>query len=766
MRILKIAGWVLGGIVTLLIVGVALVALFFDPNDYKTEIEQLVKDKTGRTFTLSGDLKLSVFPWLAVQVGPATLGNAPGYGDAPMVSIAGARLGIKLRPLLQGQFEIGAVELDSPQIVLVQTADGNNWSDMGGDTDTETPAAEQPSSKLDASIASISIRNGSISYEDRAASTQTSVSDFNLSTGRLQPGQPFDLKSDFKLQRGADMNLDAQLTANITADLDNSKYTLNQPDIKLSVKGASYPQAGMPVNIKATSIVADTERSDYTIQQPEITATLSGESYPKDGMPVNIKATSIVANTGRSDYTIQQPEITTTLSGESYPKEGLPVSIKATSVVTNLDAQTAQIAALVAQAAGATLTGDIKATQIMDAPAVTGSLKLAQLSLRDLAPKFGIELPITADTTTLQKFSMETGLNASKTAVELKPLTLNLDDTTLNGSVGVADLDTMAMRFDLSGDSINLDRYLPPEEPENKQAEASTEPTPIPADSIRDLNLRGKLVFNALTVSKLPMTKLALGVDAANNKLQLNPLQATLYEGKFRGNVTLDASGKQPRINMEQHLEGINFAPLFATLFDSKRIAGRGNANMKLAAVGVDTAAMKKSLNGTLDFSAREGALEGFDLWYEIRRARAVLKQQAIPARTDALRTVFTSLGGSATITDGVVNNPDLIAAMQYMKVTGQGSFNLASDAINYRLNATVNKIPAEDKLAAQEQELSGLTIPVLITGTLADPKVRPDVAGLIKEKAKQRIEEEKEKVIEKAKEKLQDKLKGLFGGG
>ncbi|MGD9842726.1 MAG: AsmA family protein, partial [Steroidobacteraceae bacterium] len=53
MRILKIAGWLVGSIIALLIVGIALVALFFDPNDYKTEIETLVKDKTGRTFTLT-----------------------------------------------------------------------------------------------------------------------------------------------------------------------------------------------------------------------------------------------------------------------------------------------------------------------------------------------------------------------------------------------------------------------------------------------------------------------------------------------------------------------------------------------------------------------------------------------------------------------------------------------------------------------------------------------------------------------------------------
>ncbi len=686
MRILKILGWVVGSVVALLVVGVALIALFFDPNDYRSNIEQLVKDKTGRSFTLSGDLKLSVFPWLAVQVGPAALGNAPGFGEAPMVAIEGARLGVKLWPLLQGRFEIGAVELETPRFVLIKTADGNNWSDLGEDTPAGTPAAEPASGKLQASVASVSISNGSLSYEDRAAATTTNLSNFNFSTGKLEPGQPFDVDSSFTLQRGADLNLDTKFAASITADTDAERYQLSKPEITLLLKG------------------------------------------------------------------------------EGYPKDGLPVSINASTILADLVAQTAEVSAMNIEAAGAQLALELKATRIIDAPAITGTIKLAQLSIRELAPKFAIDLPITSDANTLTRFSMDAALNATDNSFELKPLTLKLDDTTLSGSAGIADLDAMAMRFDLLVDQINLDRYLPPE-PEGEQPEtASAEPTPIPADSIRDLNLRGKLAVNSLTISKIPLTKLSVSMDANNNKLQLNPVMATVYEGNYRGNITLDANGKLPRLALEQHLDGINFAPLFTALFDTKRVAGRGNTSMNLSAVGEDTAAMKQSLSGTLDFNAKDGAIEGLDLWYEIRRARAVLKQQAIPARTGPERTAFTALSGTAQIDKGVVNNKDLVAALQYLKVTGQGSANLASDAVDYRLNATVLKIPAEDKLAEQTQDLSGLTIPVRISGSLTDPIVRPDVEGLLKEKAKQVIDEEKQKLQEKAREKVGEALRGLFG--
>jgi AsmA protein len=66
----------------------------------------------------------------------------------------------------------------------------------------------------------------------------------------------------------------------------------------------------------------------------------------------------------------------------------------------------------------------------------------------------------------------------------------------------------------------------------------------------------------------------------------------------------------------------------------------------------------------------------------------------------------------------------------------------------------------ADGSVAALERA----SIPVKITGTFDDPKVRPDLAGMAKERVKQEIEKKKDEVTEKVKEKLQDKLKGLFG--
>ena len=72
MRPLRIAAYAAAGLIGLIVVALVLVVVFVDPNDYRDDIERMVESKTGRQLTLSGDLHLSVFPWLALKAGPAT----------------------------------------------------------------------------------------------------------------------------------------------------------------------------------------------------------------------------------------------------------------------------------------------------------------------------------------------------------------------------------------------------------------------------------------------------------------------------------------------------------------------------------------------------------------------------------------------------------------------------------------------------------------------------------------------------------------------
>ena len=706
MRMLRFALLGLAGLVGLLVLAAVLVVLLFDPNAHKAQLQQLVLKQTGRELQLPGDLKLKLFPWLALDVGAASLGNATGFGTAPMVEIKHARLGLKLLPLLHRQVEIGAILLEDPTIRLeVDAAGHNNWSDLGAKSNAPEPT-DRGGPLPAMSIEQLQIVDGDLHYvnhQDKAGST-SEINALNLKTGRLEPGKPFDLQLGVVVKQGQGLEMAIKLQTTATVDLENSRYQLQAPALDVQLKAASLPRTGLPVQLQFTSIVAD------------------------------------------------------------------------------LKAQTVTLPGMQLRAAGATLTGDLTGSHIVDAPQFAGNVKLLDGSPREWLHNLGIELPVTRDSAMFKHLELSGNLTASTDALMLSALRLKLDDSLMTGRAGLRSISHSALEFDLNIDRLNADRYLPPAAPATKTTSTAnaanaanatskaTAPVQVPVELLRSLNAHGSLRMGTAVFAGIQYTNLHIGVNAEEGKLHVFPSEAQMYGGQYRGDITVDASGRVPRLSVDEHVTGIDFAALLQDMLQTKRMSGRGNAAVKAVASGMDTAALLRTLTGTLEFHVDNGALEGADLWYEIRRARALLKQQAPPPRTGPEHTAFTALSATGKLTNGVLANDDLNVAMQYLQVTGRGTADLPASTIDYRLEASALKIPTDSagsggtSANSDAQDLVGFKIPVTVTGTFAAPKVRPDVEGLVKARVQQEIDKRKDALKQQLQDKLQDKLKGLLG--
>jgi AsmA protein len=734
MRALKIAGMVVGGVLALLVVALLLVVLLVDPNDYRDDIERVVESKTGRQLTLGGELQLSIFPWLALKAGPASLGDAPGFGEEPFVSIQEARVGVRLLPLIRGKVEVGDVRLAGARIRLITDERGrDNWADLGEQKETAEPAPAGEAPMQVPTIAGLEIEDASVTLENRQEKTRRVVRDFNLKTGRLASGEPFELTTQFVLDQEPALSAQVRLATTVTADLESNAHRL---------------------------------------AKPEIDVTLTGQGYPQEGILVQVRANAIAADVAKELYRLEGLDVKTTWKGEGFPAAGVPVTLQAKDFSANLAAQTLELTGLELDVAGGHVSGALTGKEILDAPVLTGPLKLDQVSLREWAPKLGVSLPVTADPKVFERLSFSGAVALTKSSAEVGNIQLQLDDTTAKGMLGIADFDAKALRFDLNVDRINADRYLPPPEEKPAQSKQPAQaappaqkepPTPIPVDMLRALNARGQLQIGEAIFAGIKFSKLRLGVNARDGKVRFNPSEASMYGGSYSGDIGIDATGEVARVTLDEHISNVNFAPFFKDFFETDRVSGRGTANIKLAGAGRTTDDIMKTLGGNIDFKVADGALEGADLWYEIRRARAVLKQEAVPERPTPVRTPFTALTGTGVMKNGVLTNNDLNVAMQYLKVTGQGTVDIPANTLDYRLLTTVMKLPREGADATQAQDLVDAEIPVKVTGALTDPKVRPDLEGYLKNQVKQRVDAEKGKVEEKLKDKLNDKLKDIF---
>ena len=92
-KLIKFLLVTLAVLVTLIVITAVALPLLFDPNDYKPQITELVKEQTGRDLKIPGEIELSVFPWLGIKLGKVELSNAKGFGkhQRPLIHLGAAQ---------------------------------------------------------------------------------------------------------------------------------------------------------------------------------------------------------------------------------------------------------------------------------------------------------------------------------------------------------------------------------------------------------------------------------------------------------------------------------------------------------------------------------------------------------------------------------------------------------------------------------------------------------------------------------------------------
>jgi hypothetical protein len=135
------------------------------------------------------------------------------------------------------------------------------------------------------------------------------------------------------------------------------------------------------------------------------------------------------------------------------------------------------------------------------------------------------------------------------------------------------------------------------------------------------------------------------------------------------------------------------------------------------------------------------------------------------PVKSGTQKTGFSELSGTFSILKGIVSNSDLAMKAPFLRLGGKGSLNLPDRTVNYQLLPEI----VDTATGQGGKEKAGVVVPLLITGSMDDPSITPDVKGLIKdaiknpEKVKANIKNAKEMLkLPKTKEKLKE-LKGLL---
>lgn len=694
-------GLVIIGLVTA--AGAAFVLLAPPTDLIRDQAITAVKERTGRDLVIRGPARFTLYPSLGVTLSDVSLSAPPAMGGAATVAMESLDITVKLMPLLSRRVEVNRLVMTRPRFDLrVDKAGRRSWE-----------------------LAHSSTRDVPVRFAEH---------------------RPRDHASDAPPSIGVEV-----------------------------AQRAETPSA-------AGGTAAGTRRiaglDDVVLQHVRIIdGTLD---YADDRHAIRHTASSI-------DLTLKARTLASPLSANGdldWQGQTVRFSGTLTSLAEVLTNRSAKIMLdITAPPLEASYSGNF---DLANGASLDGTVTAKSASMRALALWAGKPLPANDG---FGPLALSGRLKTQPNQFRLDNADITLDGARITGAMsGVTGGGRPQIKADLKISELNLDTYLiatgaaagaapAAQEPAAKPAApapalqpqaappAASEPPPR---SIEDLlqrpagprvkgftarsgwsedpiNLAMLAVVDAdarLSIGKLSIHDIKIGqsdlVMQLKDKVAKTTLERVqLYNGSGRGVITLDGASAQPQLTTSLVFENIAAAPLLKDAAGLDWLSGTGKMTIATSGSGTSQRQLVGSLNGNASFAFADGAISGFNVG-KIVRGLGQGKLTGLSA-TPAEKTDFSQLSASFEIAEGVATNKDLTLQSPLLRVSGDGRVMLGERMIDYTVRP---KLVADASGQGGAAALSGIEVPVKITGSWDKPHVAPDLSKIDANQAVHAVQE------------------------
>ena len=325
--------------------------------------------------------------------------------------------------------------------------------------------------------------------------------------------------------------------------------------------------------------------------------------------------------------------------------------------------------------------------------------------------------------------NLKAGLKADGQKLSLNPLIAKVDDSQINANLGISQFSNPAYNFDIKIDKLDADKYIT-----KSNGAKSTGDTPIDLSALKKLNATGEANIGWLKLANVKTENVRLGLKASDGIATLSPFSANLYNGSMSGTLKVDARAT-PSIAFKQNMKGVSVGPLMVDAIKNDMLSGTGTVNVDVTTQGNTVGTLKKGLMGNASLNLADGALKGVDIAGSIRDLKNkvnILGTKETSADKNK-KTDFSELTATFVIKNGVAHNEDLAMkapVLRLAKGDSKGDIDIGNERINYIAKPTVVK-SLKGQGGAELDSLSGIAIPIKITGTFSDPKYGMDFAAV-----------------------------------
>jgi uncharacterized protein involved in outer membrane biogenesis len=251
-------------------------------------------------------------------------------------------------------------------------------------------------------------------------------------------------------------------------------------------------------------------------------------------------------------------------------------------------------------------------------------------------------------------------------------------------------------------------------------------------------SVTGKAAIERVKFGTLAFENLQAPFHLEHGVFTLDPLTYTTYGGKQQGMVSVDLNQPVAAYTIRTSVQQLDVnRALSANTTMKDFLAGGGRLAGNVRGSGNTSAALKRTLTGTLAFEVKDGVVRNFPLLAAINQALGI-------TQGNDRDTKFQSLSGTATLGGGRARANNLVLRAGELSLKGKGTLGF-DQRLDLRMTASIS--PAMSAKLTQRlalfKKLSNeggqVTFPVTVTGTTMAPRISVDLGSIAK---KQLVEE------------------------
>lgn len=673
-------------LVIVTVVGAAIFLLTFDPNAYKSKLENLVQERYGRTLTIAGNIELSLFPRIGLSIQDAALSEP--RSEQRFASIQQARVAVAVWPLISNRLVVDHISLQGLKGWVVRDEQGRfNFDDLLQPAEPSSPALTEDmpavvaapisraaSAEMHVDIAGLELKQSEIHFRDAASGTIAHITGLDLNTGRMTSNQPFDVSLKGRYQGEAPQG-EASFEGQALLSFDPVKQAYSAQKLNVQLNGHVGDFNELTAVLRGGNLAYDGQEQQLEISGLDLQLRGASEAQGLAGLESRLTVPALKMDRTRQllnlskvayrakgrwqdqafDAAFDAPAFALTPKGAkgetvtgTFRLEGDGRAVGASLNLAGVGGEDGKVALREVKVDAALKQQDRTVALRLTSP-FAWTLATGQGGLSAMKGDVSIEDPA------LPSGKFEFPFIGSVAMDRLKDeLTAQLD-AVLSGSK--LDMHVKASRlaqqpqiaFKLAADKLDLDAMFPPARPaEAKPADAPAEPAkraegaaepgaapaPAPAPAaekpmdlsfLDNLDLTGNITLGELKVRNLQARQASAAIRAVKGSLEISRLRASLYQGTLSGKLSASSSHA---FAAELSLAKVVLHELLRDLTgEASRLQGTGSLDLKLTSRGATPSALKAGLNGTVQARLRDGAVRGFNLAQTLREASEALRE-------------------------------------------------------------------------------------------------------------------------------------------